>query len=107
MGDPDKEHAVTLRHPRTKGDRHGQGPTKKQSGGQETQKEEDQSHSRSTKPKGCKRSYVRQALAELDELLERRGLSLPIGLSAPLAQAAEAFEHVRRGRPGRAIILPN
>lgn len=38
MGDPDKEHAVTLRHPQTKGDRHGQGPTKKQSGGQETQK---------------------------------------------------------------------
>jgi hypothetical protein len=22
MGDPDKEHAVTLRHPQTKGDRH-------------------------------------------------------------------------------------
>jgi hypothetical protein len=53
MGDPDKEHAVTLRHPQTKGDRHGEGPTKKQSGSQETQKEEDLSHCRSTKPKGC------------------------------------------------------
>ena len=51
MGDPDKEHAVTLRHPQTKGGSTGQGPT------------EDQSHCRSTKPKECGRSYVRQTSA--------------------------------------------
>jgi reticulon-4-interacting protein 1, mitochondrial len=49
----------------------------------------------------------KNALAELDRLVGQEGLSLPIGLRAPLAQAGEAFDHVKNGRPGRALILPS
>lgn len=46
------------------------------------------------------------ALADLGPFVERNGVCLPIGLRAPLGEAAEAFEHVRQGRPGRALLLP-
>ena len=46
------------------------------------------------------------ALFELSELVERHGLSLPIGLRVPLGQAGEAFEHIMNRRSGRALILP-
>lgn len=49
----------------------------------------------------------KQALSDLGELAERNVLNLPIGLRVPLAQAGEAFDHVRRRRGGRAVILPN
>jgi hypothetical protein len=31
---------------------------------------------------------------------------LPIGMRVPLGQAVRAFDHVREGRPGRALLLP-
>jgi NADPH:quinone reductase-like Zn-dependent oxidoreductase len=46
------------------------------------------------------------ALAELDRLVGQAGFGLQIGLRVPLAQAGEAFGHVKNGRPGRALILP-
>lgn len=46
-----------------------------------------------------------QALAMgLDQAAPMR-LRLPIGLSVPVDQAQRAFEHVAKGRPGRALIL--
>ncbi len=46
------------------------------------------------------------ALADLSQFVEQNRVSLPIGLRKPLAEAAEAFDHVRNGRPGRALLLP-
>ena len=43
------------------------------------------------------------ALSELASLIEQQRLSLPIAIRKPLDQADEAFEHIRKGRPGRAI----
>ena len=48
----------------------------------------------------------KHALSDLQELVEKAVLNLPIGLRVPLAEAGNAFEHVRNGRPGRALILP-
>ena len=46
------------------------------------------------------------ALADLRQFVEQNRVSLPIGLRKPLAEAAEAFDHVRNGQPGRALLLP-
>ena len=44
------------------------------------------------------------ALSELAQLVEQQRLSLPIAVRKPLQQADEAFDHVRKGRPGRALL---
>jgi len=76
-------------------------------------------HSRSEKkshraalPKGT-RNYAwtlfrpdREALSELAQLVAQQPLSLPIGIRKPLWEAAEAFDHVRKGRLGRALLTP-
>ena len=46
------------------------------------------------------------ALSELASLIEQQRLSLPIAIRKPLDQADEAFEHIRKGRPGRALLTP-
>jgi reticulon-4-interacting protein 1, mitochondrial len=46
------------------------------------------------------------ALASLDEFVEQNHASLRIGLRKPLTEAAEAFDHTREGKPGRAVLLP-
>ncbi len=46
------------------------------------------------------------ALADLAQLVEQERLGLPIAVRKPLTQADEAFDHVRRGRPGRALLTP-
>ena len=46
------------------------------------------------------------ALQELRELVEQRRIGLPIAVRESLVGAAQAFDHVKRGRRGRALILP-
>ena len=46
------------------------------------------------------------ALQELRQLVEQQCDGLSIGLRTPLAGAAQAFDHVRNRRRGRALILP-
>ena len=46
------------------------------------------------------------ALSDFCQLVEQGRLSLPIALRKPLGQADEAFDHVRKGRPGRALLTP-
>ncbi len=46
------------------------------------------------------------ALSELATGVEQRRLSLPIAMRKTLPQAGEAFDHVRIGRPGRALLMP-
>jgi NADPH:quinone reductase-like Zn-dependent oxidoreductase len=48
----------------------------------------------------------REALEALAQGLRERRIALPVGLALPLDQAQAAFEHVRTGRPGRAVLLP-
>lgn len=67
---------------------------------------------RSALPKGA-RNYAwtlfrpdQAALSDLNHLVEQNRVSLRIGLRKPLAEAAEAFDHVRKGQPGRALLLP-
>ena len=45
-----------------------------------------------------------EALSELAQLVEQQRLNLPIAVRSPLLQADEAFDHVRKGRPGRALL---
>jgi len=47
------------------------------------------------------------ALSDLAAFVEQRRLSLPIALRRPLRQADEAFDHVRKGRQGRALLTPD
>ena len=47
-----------------------------------------------------------EALSELARLVEQGRLSLPIGIQAPLRDIQAAFDHVRRHRPGRALVIP-
>jgi NADPH:quinone reductase-like Zn-dependent oxidoreductase len=47
-----------------------------------------------------------QGLAELRSGLHEGRFRLPIGMRVPLGQAVRAFDHVREGRPGRALLLP-
>ena len=51
-------------------------------------------------------SSRKRRLADLRQFVEQNRVSLPIGLRKPLAEAAEAFDHVRNGQPGRALLLP-
>ncbi len=46
------------------------------------------------------------ALADLATLVEQKRLSLPIGVRKTLPQADDAFDHVRKGRQGRALLTP-
>jgi reticulon-4-interacting protein 1, mitochondrial len=46
------------------------------------------------------------ALSDLASLVEHQRLSLPVTLRRPLRQADEAFDHVRKGRQGRALLTP-
>jgi hypothetical protein len=46
------------------------------------------------------------ALNALVSLLAKGVLSLPVGIVVPLGEAARAFDHVARQRPGRAALLP-
>ena len=69
-------------------------------------------HHRRALPKGAN-NYAwmlfkpdKAALADLRQFVEQNRVSLPIGLRKPLAEAAEAFDHVRKGQPGRALLLP-
>ncbi len=47
-----------------------------------------------------------EALSEMARLVELGRLSLPIGIRAPLREAAKAFDHMRRHAPGRALLIP-
>ena len=47
-----------------------------------------------------------EALSEMARLVEQGRLSLPIGIQAPLRDIHAAFDHVRRRRPGRALVIP-
>jgi reticulon-4-interacting protein 1, mitochondrial len=46
------------------------------------------------------------ALSDLAALIVQRRPSLPVGICKPLQEAAEVFDHVRKGRPGRALLVP-
>ncbi len=46
------------------------------------------------------------ALFDLRQFVELQCVRLPIAMRAPLANAAEAFDHARNGGRGRALILP-
>jgi NADPH:quinone reductase-like Zn-dependent oxidoreductase len=46
------------------------------------------------------------ALAELSRLVEEQRVSLPVGMRTSLNEAAQAFDHVRERRRGRAVIVP-
>ncbi|BCH21570.1 NADPH:quinone reductase [Mesorhizobium sp. L-8-3] len=46
------------------------------------------------------------AMHDLRQFVEHKHVSLPIGLRKPLAEVAEAFEHVKSGRRGRALVTP-
>ncbi|HEY2189025.1 MAG TPA: alcohol dehydrogenase catalytic domain-containing protein [Caldimonas sp.] len=48
----------------------------------------------------------RAALDALAQLVASRPFGLPVGLAVPFEQASAAFEHIVRGRPGRAVLLP-
>lgn len=72
----------------------------------------DKKRHRSTLPKGVKH-YAwtlfrpdEAALSELSRLVEQNDINLPIGLIRSLEDAAEAFEHVSKGKPGRALLMP-
>ena len=45
-------------------------------------------------------------MADLRQFVNQHRVSLPIGLRKPLAEVAEAIDHVRRGQLGRALLLP-
>jgi len=46
------------------------------------------------------------ALSDLATLVEQKRLALPIATPKSLHDANDAFDHVRRGRPGRALLTP-
>ena len=46
------------------------------------------------------------ALSKLAQLVAQQRLSLAIGIREPLARGADAFDHVKKGRPGRALLIP-
>jgi NADPH:quinone reductase-like Zn-dependent oxidoreductase len=47
------------------------------------------------------------ALDALHRLLSEGALALPVGIAVPLTEARQAFDHVARQQPGRAILLPS
>jgi NADPH:quinone reductase-like Zn-dependent oxidoreductase len=48
-----------------------------------------------------------EALDALQRLLQEGALVLPVAIAVPLAQAGQAFAHVARQLPGRAVLLPS
>jgi NADPH:quinone reductase-like Zn-dependent oxidoreductase len=46
------------------------------------------------------------ALAVLRQFVEHNRVSVAIGVRKPLAEAGEAFGHVKKGQSGRALLLP-
>lgn len=46
------------------------------------------------------------ALDALNRFLDEGALALPVGIAVPLSAAQQAFGHVARQQPGRAIVLP-
>jgi NADPH:quinone reductase-like Zn-dependent oxidoreductase len=48
----------------------------------------------------------RAALDALEAGVRRGIYSLPVGIAEPFEAAADVFEHVARGKPGRAVLLP-
>jgi hypothetical protein len=72
----------------------------------------DKREMRASLPKGTRRyAWVlfrpeAEALSETARLVELGRLSLPIGIRAPLRNARDAFEHMRRRLPGRALLVP-
>jgi NADPH:quinone reductase-like Zn-dependent oxidoreductase len=67
---------------------------------------------RSLLPKGAQHygwilfSPDARALSEMDRLVRLGRLHLPIGGETPLRDVAQAFDHVRRRAPGRALLTP-
>ncbi|MNZ82030.1 hypothetical protein D3C78_1007170 [compost metagenome] len=47
-----------------------------------------------------------EALDALHRLLGEGALALPVGIAVPLSAARQAFDHVVRQQPGRAMLLP-
>jgi len=47
-----------------------------------------------------------EALSEMARLVEAGRLSLPIGIRAQLRKPQEAFDHMKRGAGGRALLVP-
>jgi D-arabinose 1-dehydrogenase-like Zn-dependent alcohol dehydrogenase len=47
-----------------------------------------------------------EALRALEANLRLGRIALPVGLAKPFSEADAVFEHVRAGRPGRAVLLP-
>ena len=72
----------------------------------------DKKDMRAALPKGTRRyAWVlfrpeTEALSEMARLVELGRLSLPIGIRAPFSHARDAFDHMRRRLPGRALIVP-
>ena len=48
-----------------------------------------------------------EAIDVLYRLLGEGALTLPVGIAVPLSAARQAFDHVVRQQPGRAILLPS
>jgi NADPH:quinone reductase-like Zn-dependent oxidoreductase len=48
-----------------------------------------------------------EALDALQRLLAEGALALPVGIAVPLSAAGQAFDHVARQLPGRAVLLPS
>ena len=72
----------------------------------------DRRHMRASLPKATsKYAWVlfrpeAEALEEMARLVETGRLSLPIGIRAALGDGREAFDHMRRRLPGRALTVP-
>lgn len=72
----------------------------------------DKRRCRAALPKGVKNySWTvfrpeKAALAELSRLVAEQRVSLPVGMRTSLDEAAQAFDHVRERRRGRAVIVP-
>jgi reticulon-4-interacting protein 1, mitochondrial len=72
----------------------------------------DKREKRAALPKGT-HAYVwvlfrpeTEALSEMARLAELGKLNLPIRIRAPFGEARDAFDHMRRRLPGRALIVP-
>ena len=48
-----------------------------------------------------------EALDALQRLLAQGALALPVGIAVPMSSAGQAFDHVARQLPGRAVLLPS
>ena len=48
----------------------------------------------------------RAALDALEAGVRRGIYSLPVGIAKPFEAAADVFDHVAQGKPGRGVLLP-